>query len=167
MEKAYETCLEMLYQRKYEISEKGEDSIIAVKPDGNEVVVFFSNHPKFNVKNIQTYITTMDSMEIFHSIIVYIDGITAFTKKAIEQSLEMTFELFAVEDLQYNITKHRLQPKFEVLSDTDATKFKAKYGTRFNIIRKDDPIAKFYYYQKGDIIQVIRKNGYVNYCIVK
>ena len=167
MEKAYEICLEMLSQRNYDITDREEDSIVAIKPDGNEMVVFFSNYPKFNVKNIQTYITSMDSMEIFHAIIVYIDGITSFTKKAIEQSLEMTYELFSVDDLQYNITKHRLQPKFKVLDEKEAVKFKDEYGTRFSVIRKDDPIAKFYAYQKGDIIHITRNNGYINYCIVK
>ena len=62
----------------------------------------------------------MDDLQIFHAIIVYKESITAFTKKAIEQSLEMTFELFAIEDLQYNITKHVLQPKFECLTEEES-----------------------------------------------
>jgi DNA-directed RNA polymerase subunit H (RpoH/RPB5) len=34
-------------------------------------------------------------------------------------------------------------------------------------MRKDDPIVKFYDYQKGDLIKIIRKNGYITYRIVK
>ena len=121
MERAYNTCLEMMEQRNYEIINKEEDQIVALKPDGNQIIVFLSDSLKFNVKNIQMYITIMDEMQIFHAIIVYKETITAFTKKAIEQSLEMTFELFAVEDLQYNITKHILQPKFECLPTEEST----------------------------------------------
>jgi DNA-directed RNA polymerase subunit H (RpoH/RPB5) len=167
MEKSYIISLEMLEQRGYKVIEKEEDRIIALKQDQSKVVVFFSDSVKFNVKNIQMYITIMDELNIFHSIIVYKEGVTAFTKKAIEQSLEMTFELFAEEDLQYNITKHRLQPKFELLSQKDGEKFKKEFGVKFKVLRKDDPISKFYYYEKGDVIRIIHKNGYIDYRIVK
>ena len=167
MMKAHTICLEMLNQRNYVIIENETDNIIALKPDGNQMIVFFSDTPKFNVKNIQIYINSMNELEIFHAIIVYKEGVTSFTKKAIEQSVEMKFELFAEEDLQYNITKHRLQPMFERLSEEEAHEFKKLHGTNFAIIRKDDPIAKFYYYQRGDIIKIIRKNNYITYRIVK
>ncbi len=167
MERAYNTCLEMMEQRNYEIINKEEDQIVALKPDGNQVIVFLSDSLKFNVKNIQMYITIMDEMQIFHAIIVYKESITAFTKKAIEQSLEMTFELFAVEDLQYNITKHVLQPKFECLTMEETTKFKKQYGNRFPTLRRDDPISRFYGYNKGDVIKITRPNNYISYSIVK
>ena len=109
----------------------------------------------------------MNDLQIFHAIIVYKDGVTSFTKKAIEQSMEMKFELFAQEDLQYNITKHRFQPKFEKLDLEEAIDLKKKYGINFPIIRKDDPIAKFYNYQKGDIIKILRNSNYTSYRIVK
>lgn len=167
MERAYNTCLEMIEQRKYEIINKEEDQIVALKPDGNQIIVFLSDSLKFNVKNIQMYITIMDEMQIFHAIIVYKETITAFTKKAIEQSLEMTFELFPVEDLQYNITKHFLQPKFECLPIEESTKFKKQYGNRFPTLRRDDPISRFYGYNKGDVIKITRPNNYISYSIVK
>lgn len=167
MEKAHKVCIEMLTQRKYEIIDDEEDKIVALKPDGNQMIVFFTDSNKLNVKNIQVYISLMNDLQIFHAIIVYKDGVTSFTKKAIEQSLEMKFELFAEEDLQYNITKHRFQPKFEKLKLEDASELKKKYGINFPIMRKDDPIAKFYNYQKGDIIKIIRNSNYTSYRIVK
>lgn len=167
MEKAHQVCIEMLRQRNYEIIEDEEDKIVALKPDGNQMIVFFTDSKKFNVKNIQVYISLMNDLQIFHAIIVYKEGVTSFTKKAIEQSLEMKFELFAEEDLQYNITKHRLQPKFKKLDLEDANEIKNKYGINFSIMRKDDPIAKFYNYQKGDIIKIIRNSNYTSYRIVK
>lgn len=167
MEKAHQVCIEMLTQRKYEIIDDEEDKIVALKPDGNQMIVFFTDSNKFNVKNIQVYISLMNDLQIFHAIIVYKDGVTSFTKKAIEQSMEMKFELFAEEDLQYNITKHRFQPKFEKLDLEEAIDLKKKYGINFPIMRKDDPIAKFYNYQKGDIIKILRNSNYTSYRIVK
>ena len=167
MQRAYDTCLEMLEQRNYEIIEPEDDRIIAQKPDNNQMVVFLSDAIKFNVKNIQMYITIMDELHIFHAIIVYKDSITSFTKKTIEQSLEMTFELFSITELQYNITKHVLQPKFECLPIEDAIKFKKQFGIKFSILRKDDPISRFYAYNKGDVIKITRPNDYISYRIVK
>lgn len=167
MEQSRIICIEMLKQRNYDIIDVEDDKIVALKPDGKQMFVFFSDALKFNVKNMQVYITLMDEFEIFHSIIVYKDVVTSFTKKAIEQSSEMKFELFAEEDLQYNITKHRFQPKFEKLSDEEANELKKNYGMKFAIMRKEDPISKFYNYQRGDIIKITRKNDYITYRIVK
>ena len=112
----------------------------------------------------------MNELEIFHSIIIYKDGVTSFTKKTIDQSLEMYFELFSVDDLQYNITKHELQPKFERLPEKEAIDFKKQFGLKFGIMKSDDPIALFYDYKKGDVIRITRnssKTPYITYRIVK
>ena len=107
MLRARTICLEMLNQRNYDIIDNEDDKIVALKPDGHQMIVFFSDSPKFNVKNIQVYINSMNELERYHAIIVYKEGVTSFTKKAIEQSMEMKFELFAEDDLQYNITKRK------------------------------------------------------------
>ena len=111
----------------------------------------------------------MNDMGIFHAIIVYKDSVTAFTRKAVNQSIEMKLELFAEEDLRYNITKHRLQPCFEKLPADEAEEFKKKFGVKFGVMRSEDPIARFYDYKKGDVIRVIRgkTNKFVTYRLVR
>jgi DNA-directed RNA polymerases I, II, and III subunit RPABC1 len=168
MERAYKTCLEMLKGRKYKIIEEKDEQILAEKPDKNKIIIFFADFPKFNVKNIQIYMSIMNTMNINHSIIVYKDTITSFTRKTIEKSSnEIIFELFAMEDLQYNIINHKLQPKFLRLSENDSKEIKEKYGTKFPIMRKNDPISCYFGYNKGDIIKIVRKSGYITYRIVK
>ena len=163
MKRSHSTMLEMLQQREYKVTEDEDMQILVTKPNGDPAVVFFSDVPKFNVKSIQSYIAKMNEINVFHSIIVYESSITAFTKKAIAQSVEMTFELFAQQDLQYNVTKHRLQPKFIKLPADEAEEFKENYGTRFGIMRTDDPIARFYAYTRGDVIRVIRGSGHTEF----
>ena len=170
MDSSYQTCLEMIQQRGYKITEQEDSSrILATKPDGKPMAVFFTDVPKFNVKNVQVYISAMNDMGIYHAIIVYKDSVTAFTRKAVTKSLEMKLELFAEEDLQYNITKHRLQPAFEKLPAADAEEFKKKYGIKFGIMRSEDPIARFYDFNKGDVIRVTRgkTRNFVTYRLVK
>jgi len=169
MKRAHTIMLEMLQQRKYKVTEDEETQILATKPNDEPIIVFFSDAPKFNVKSIQTYITNMNDLNIFNAIIVYKNSITSFTKKAIEQSVEMTFEVFAQQDLQYNVTKHKLQPQFIKLTEKEAVKFKEQYGSRFGVIRKEDPISRFYGYNRGDVIRIIRGSGvteFISYRIV-
>ena len=167
MEQSYDICLEMLQQRKYIVREKDNSRILATKPDGLPMVVFFTDVPKFNVKNIQALITEMNKMGVFHAIVVYKD-ITPFTKKVTSKSEEL-FELFAEEDLKYNITKHNLQPRFERLPKKEAEDFKKRHGTKFGTMKTEDPIARFYGYKIGDIIRIIRggENKSISYRVVR
>jgi len=156
----------MLDQRKYIILEQNQERILAKKPDTKQMVVFFADSPKFNVKNIQMLIKILGELKIFHAIIVYKNDITSFTKKIVEQSVEMELELFAEEDLEYNITKHKFQPIFQRLGTEKATNFIQKYGQKFATLMVTDPIARFYLYKKGDVIKITR-DKYVTYRIVK
>jgi DNA-directed RNA polymerase subunit H (RpoH/RPB5) len=93
--------------------------------------------------------------------------VTPATKSTLAQTDEMYLELFDLQDLQYNITKHRLQPVFERLPEQEAESFKKTHGTKFGTLRHEKPIARFYDYHKGDVIRVIRSDGYINYRIVR
>jgi DNA-directed RNA polymerase subunit H (RpoH/RPB5) len=164
-ERASETCFEMLYQRGYTIIDS--KNITALKPDGSRIIVFFNESPSFDTKSMKEIFSVMTENGIKHSIVIYKDKVTPATKSTLEQSEDMKIELFAEEDLQFNITKHRLQPKFEKLKDSEAHEFKKIFGIKFGILRLDRPIARFYDYQKGDVIRITRNDGYINYRIVK
>ncbi len=51
--------------------------------------------------------------------------------------------------------------------DEAGKKFTDKYGQKFPFIRKDDQIARFYNYQRGDVIKITRNDGFITYRIVK
>ena len=170
MKKSYQICIEMFEQRGYDIIEKDDEQIVALKKDKKQVCAFMATTPKFNVERIQDYISIMKKIEVYHSIIVYKDNVTPIAKKVIEESKEMIIELFEQNELQYNITKHYLVPKHELLFEKgseDIKQFKKKYGDKFPIILKTDPISRFYGFNKGDIIKVTRKGDIVMYRIVK
>ena len=167
MQNVVQTVIEMFEQRGYDITEKDEDQITAIKQSGEQVCAFLGPTPKFNGDKAREYITLMNSLGVTHSLVVYQDSVTAAANK-INRDLENTeIELFSEEELQYNITKHRLQPKFEILECEEAEKFKKEYGTKFGTILRSDPIARFYFYQRGDVVKILRKDGYVDYRIVR
>ena len=175
MEKAYEICVEMIQQRGYIIIDQDDERILAsrenrVSKKEEQICVFITNTPKFNVESIQEYISMLKKMDVSHCIIVYRDSATPVAKKIVEESKDINIELFTEEELQYNITKHYLVPKHEIefkKGTLGCANFKKKYTDDIPIILKSDPISRFYGYERGDIIKVTRKGGYVMFRIVK
>lgn len=160
-----EIVLEMLEQRGYTIVDT--ENIMALKPDGSQIIVFFNESPSFDTKSMKEVLSVMNEAGVVHSIVIYKDKVTPATKSTLEQCDDMKIELFAEEDMQINITKHRLQPIFEKLKDDEAIEFKKSFGLKFGTLKIDRPIARFYDYSKGDVIRITRYDGYINYRIVK
>lgn len=169
--KAYQIIEEMFEERGYEIIEQDDERILANKDSKNQICAFIPKvMSKFNVEKIQEYISMLKKMDVWHCLIVYKDTATPIAKKVVEESKDIVIELFNEDELQYNITKHFLVPKHELVykkKSKECEEFKKKYSDKFPIILKSDPVSRFYGYNKGDIIKITRKNGYIMYRIVK
>lgn len=165
-QKAYEVCIEMFEQRGYEILQKDDDRILALKEDGEHVCAFLILNTKFNVDKIQECIGGMKQMDVYHGVIIYKDTVTPIAKKVVEESKEILIELFNAEEMQYNITKHQLVPKHELMYKKDSIEAKEFKKNKYPIISKSDPVSRFYGYNIGDVIMVTRKNGYIMFRIV-
>jgi DNA-directed RNA polymerases I, II, and III subunit RPABC1 len=166
MERALQVCLEMFEQRGYQNISHDDSKIDAIKPDGRPVCAFMVDTSKFNVNRVQEYIAFMNELDIHHGVIVYKDNVTPMAKKIVDSSQDIMIELFMEEELQYNITKHRLVPKHERLSDEEAINFKTRFGLNFPTLLRSDPISRFYGYNKGDVIKITRNDSII-YRIVK
>ncbi len=68
-------------------------------------------------------------------------------------------EIFDCEDLKRNVTKHRLQPKFVVLSQAEADDLKRKYcatNAQLPKLKWDDPVRRYFGLRVGQILRSIR-----------
>lgn len=160
---------EMFKQRGYTDIEEKDDKLFATKENGDNICAFYSVIEKLNVTEIHNHISILQKSEINHGIIVY-DGVpTPAVKNVISNAfdIKLNIELFCCDDLQFNITKHILVPKHIKLFREESKEFKNKYGTSIPILLRSDPISRFYDYSKGDIIKIIRKNGFISYRIVR
>lgn len=159
--------LEMFSQRGYDVDDEEDNRILAFKPDGGQVCAFPSIINKLNVSEIHGHITLLKEMKIDHGLLVYSGTPTPAVKNVVRNApdMKMIIELFDESDIQFNITKHRLQPKFERLDKNESKSFINKL--KLPTMLRSDPIARFYNYQRGDVIKVTRKNKTVCYRIVK
>ena len=166
LERIREITTEMLEQRGFEVSEVA-DELVGTSQTKPAIIVFFNQSPKINNDRVQEYILKMRNDNFTHAIIVYNDAVTSTAQKVIDELKGMRIELFKKSTLRYNITKHRLVPAHSLLTKTEMKTFKDTYGTKIPIILYNDPVARFYDFQRGEIIKVERSNGFICYRIVK
>jgi DNA-directed RNA polymerase subunit H (RpoH/RPB5) len=152
----------MLEQRGYTVEE--DEYLVGVKMDLEYIIVIFSEVGKLCVNSIKEYMQIMTSLNIKHSIVVHNGVVTALARKIIQLSKELDIELFSLAELQNNITTHFLVPKHEKCTDKSIRK---RFGAKLPILLSTDPIARFYHFVPGDIIEVTRANGHVTYRIVR
>lgn len=193
----FNTLTEMMNDRGYELenttSEHNEPGckfiIFKVKTDSDfeeekkidysRTIIFFPDELKINIDIVKHKIAIMKSMQINKCIIVYKKNITSTAKKTISSfdnnfniknegvDINIDIELFNIEELRYNITKHYLVPKHILVKDLEYVKsIKKKYGKSIPNMLRTDPISRYYKYKHGDLIKIIRDNGIIVYRIV-
>lgn len=159
IERCYNIIREMLNQREYKNIEEDDEKFTAITNDDSKMCVFKDIIAKISVDEIKNKVNIMDSLKIKHCIIIYSDSVTSHVKKALIEleNINYNIEIFCINNLLFNITKHELVPIHIVLDKEDSQKIKKEIGTNIPIIQKAvDPIAKFYDYRRGDIIKIIR-----------
>ena len=135
---------------------------------GRRIAVFFDENSKLTKQAISKYMSVMKQIGVDHSIVVYSDVVTNTTSKSVDNSIDMEIELFSKSELQFNITKHRLQPKsFDALPKPEEIAFKKSFGVKFPVMRTSDPIARFYNYKRGNVIKILDKRDLIHYRIVR
>ena len=68
-------------------------------------------------------------------------------------------QIFSLDNLMFNITKHKLVPKMRILTEEEKNKVLKTYSTtpiQMPQILKSDPQAKFLGVRKGDMCEIIR-----------
>jgi DNA-directed RNA polymerase subunit H (RpoH/RPB5) len=100
----------------------------------------------------------------------------ALQKKELELAAEEGFiQIFLMQELMYNPTKHELVPKHEKMNNEDVKKLmenlKLKAKTQLPFIQKTDVIARWLGIQSGDVVKITRysptsgKSYYYRCCI--
>ena len=166
MEQARKVCCEMILQRSWTI-DTHDEHIIGMTDNLVKYMVFFVSGQKLNIVNIKDCAKILTDNNIGYSILVYGDSITSSARKVMNTLPNITFELFSLDNLQYNITKHRYVRPHIKLTKSEQEEFRHKMGTDIPLLLKSDPICRFYNFEKGDIIKIIRKDNFISYRIVK
>lgn len=165
MDRAVTIGKEMIVARGYSVKE--ENDIFFIASNTKDKLCFFKKMAmKLDVNKLKECICLAKTDLITHMIIVY-KTITSKVKNTHLSDFKLNIELFQIDTLQYNLTKHYLVPKHEVLSSEASAEFKSKFGTNFPVLHRNDAVSKFYGFSKGDVVKVTRRDGYVAWRIVR
>ena len=131
----------------------------------NKVAIKFYNS-KLNTLNDREIETFFASYPGYHRIIIVNDIATKAEKQVMSSQ---NIEVFRIMEVIKDISKHHLVPKHILLSKDEANTVMSEYKLNkkdMGRIYIDDPMARYLYAQKDDVIQVIRENinsGYSTY----
>jgi DNA-directed RNA polymerase subunit H (RpoH/RPB5) len=169
---AIKVILEMLIDREYKIDYSDNECtneqpyFIKAKKSNNIAIVFINDDDKLNIQGIKDKISIMNKENAKSCIIIYRSSVTSSAKKSLE-TLEYEFELFALHELQLNITRHRLVPRHTRVIPSEKEELDKNYKGKLPIILHTDPISRYYAFKRGEYIRITRKDGSIIYRIVK
>lgn len=202
--RAFETINDMLVDRgiikerertTIDFGDRGDAALFAetIEPsqsDGKKVHVVFYMHNKFTMSHVKSFFESSDLTPNSHMIFVYKDKLTTANETSLrnnylkkKQSNEaVTFdkiEIFCIKNLLFNITKHELVPKHELLDSNEASSIYEKYSIKDNqrviklplLMTKIDPVSKYYDFKPGSLIKITRPSSSVGeavsyrYCV--
>ena len=130
------------------------------------VAIKFYNYKLTTMKNDKDIDTFIANYPDHHRILIVYD-ILPKAEKQIQDTKD--FEVFKTMEIVRDISKHYLIPKHILLSKEEADQFMEEYSLKKRDMGRifiDDPMARYLYAKKNDIIQIIRgsiMSGYSTY----
>lgn len=115
---------------------------------------------KFKLSELKQKINE-DNNETYELIILVIKEKLTQNNIKLNSSLNLPIQLFDINELQFNITKHILVPKHELIKDEKEVldiiqKYNLKTKFQLPYILKTDPISKYLGLKNGDIVRIVR-----------
>lgn len=159
---------EMLNDRKHNIENETKDYILSNNSD-TKMLVSKVVHDKISISLIQNVLLECKSFKCSRYIIFYTHSVTPMAKKIIQTSrhLNVTIETMNIKEVSFNITHHYLVPKHDIVKSRDILEELKPQREHLPVLRKMDPVSKYYGYKRGDIVRITRKDKTIMYRIVK
>lgn len=110
-----------------------------------------------NVKDI--YLDMM-KRKMKRVILIYDVNVTPNANKMIRRIRDVELTLYSRDELQYNVTHHRLQPQFRLCTSSEKETILKEYGatdTQLPWMSYTDPIRKYYGADHGTLIEIRRE----------
>jgi DNA-directed RNA polymerase subunit H (RpoH/RPB5) len=173
------TIINMLIARKW--TTETADKIFGEMADSEELIdskavlcdvinkrvaIKFYNYKLTSMKNDKEIDTFIANYPGHHRILIVYD-ILPKAEKQIQDTKD--FEVFKTMEIVRDITQHFLVPKHILLSKEEADQFMEEYSLKKRDMGRifiDDPMVRYLYAKKDDIIQIIRGSlisGYSTY----
>ena len=130
-------------------------------------LIFLLKAEKLNIDGVKEMIRLLDTHRIKYGILVYQNSITSSAKKTLDLIGQYKIELFSLQELQYNITKHKYYCRHEKITNLTELGPLQHQTAKFPKILSTDPVVRFFAFQKNDVLRIHRHDGTVIYRLVR
>lgn len=129
----------------------------------DDIKIIYHMKSKFIKNDLKKFLTSIEDEKYKHIIFIFKEKINNNNEKNIQDLLDdVSYELFTINRLLFNITKHSYVPKHEIVSAEDTTEIMKKYSiknkSQFPIILKSDPVSRYYDFKPGQLIKINRSS---------
>lgn len=134
----------------------------------HSILIFLLGSDKLNIEGVKEMLQTMERLRLRHGVLVYRHSVTSSAKKILD-SLEppQRIELFALHELQYDLTQHMYFHPHEKLTDVQELGLLQNQIAKLPKILSTDPVVRYFGFQKNDILRIRRKDGTIVYRVVR
>lgn len=164
VERALEVAKEMFVDRGYEILEVkavGEMRRISLTYMGAPIFCSLTEE-KLSVSTFKREMEDFAASKPSRVVFISSDKGVHALRERMNQYKGTKFEHFCIDDMQYNVTRHiHVPPHRRVdVPNGDFKDSQLPYMTRL------DPVARYYAFEPGDLIEISRSDGTTGYRIV-
>ena len=167
--KSVKTIFEMLEDRQVDLSKIQKDSLVEIAIANHfktyfdiiieNIKVMYYMPSKFKWSELKVCFTEQD--EKFDYIILVVKEKISLNNLKLLYALKLNIQIFDIKELQFNISKHILVPKHEIIKDEKIIndlieKYCVKSKHQFPHILKSDPMSRYLGLKSGDMVKIIR-----------
>lgn len=156
------------------------DILVKHNEKENIALVKYIYSSKIRINNILSLLTELkkDKLEHEDDVVIFITRDKITNENIFDAQLENIYQnekryvqVFWIDKLVINITKHELVPNHRILSGDEKENLLKKLDinnfTQLQLILKTDPVAKYYGMKRGDVCEILRSSEtagmYINY----
>ncbi|KAH9411125.1 RNA polymerase Rpb5 [Ordospora pajunii] len=172
-DRGYSTTQEIMdvaeFYEKYPFALTKRSTMNFTAVDGNKpVAVHFGDDEKMGKKVFEVLVSQYEKDGILHLVLVVAQMPSPTVMSMISLMPRLVIEVFLVEELVFNKTKHAWVPPHRILSreEREAVLKSLKLNPQdLPRIQKSDVIARYFGARQGDVMEIIRRSKTAGECV--
>jgi len=177
-QKIYQNTIDMFKARKYIMKEyykcgkqikitdddlienyKNENCKLIINKGNDEILSVYFYNSKIGINELKELFGRLQEENVKHLILITKYKLTSYAKKEMKiLGKNMEKELFYFSEMIFNITKHELVPKHELLTEKETKIFVQNIGKKIPQIKITDKVCRYFNGKIDQIFRIYRKN---------
>ena len=125
---------------------------------GEEKIMICFYNSKLGINEFKELIEKLKEVKVDHVVLILQHNLTPRAKKLRLENPEIEMEVFLMKEMTFNITKHVLVPKHELLDAKHTELIIKKFGKKIPYIKSTDKLVRYYNGKIDNIFKIYRKN---------